>query len=320
MLQRQTEGGQVQERVESPTIPTFPTDPSRCSCGGAIRSGTLETACDSCGIVYDDSPLVVLLPFGEEGVAPGNEPIPKDGPATTVGYDRSAIGRRLRSAEQRTTSKASRIERSRARRWKAGKIVAERLGLSKNVQVEVADIMRDTRVPGRSFDAIAGAVAIVVARKHSMLLGIREAGSVLGIPWPDVGRALSSLKRNNRTARVPPVAASTLLVRILNRLPEPLPADLRRWCFSAVRILEDRPHRVSPQNLACVPLLALSRSRRDLHFLTQAAIARAAGLTELTVRNGGRVLDDFGYLLSPVPPGPPEVATPPESEATPCDV
>jgi len=180
MFQRQTEGGRGEESLEDPT------DPSRCSCGGIVRSGPLEAVCDSCGIVYDDSPLVVLLPFGEEGVAPRSEPIPKDGPATTLGYDRSAIGQRLRRAEQRTTSKESSVERIRARRWNAGRIVAERLGLPQSLQEEVAGIMRDTKAPGRSSDAVAGAVAIVVERRHSIPLGVREAGSALGIPGQGV--------------------------------------------------------------------------------------------------------------------------------------
>jgi len=125
------------------------------------------------------------------------------------------------------------------------------------------------------------------------------------------------LKRNNRSARVPPVSAPALLNRVLERLPEPLPADLRRWCFSTIKILEDQPHRVSQQNLACVPLLALSRSRRDLRFLTQTVIASAAGVSEVTVRNGGSVLDELGHLLPPIPLAPSAAVAPLESDPVP---
>lgn len=292
------------------TIPSGPEatdDPNACTaCGGRLLTSEVEVACSDCGIVVDAAPIVNAPVFG---TAASSAPIPMIRP-TTLPFGGGLVGHHLRRVEQHTTSRVASRDSRRARQWATTARVVNQLGLSPAFCDEATAILQRVNLSGRPTEEMAAAAAIVVARKHGISLGVREVALAVGIRWSRMGRALRDLKRADPSSRVMPLAPSAVVVRIAERLQRPLPVDVRRWCVDVGRILDGLRLSSSPQVTAVVPFEAVRRARRDFR-LTQAQIAAAASVTEVSIRVTAKdTIKRVGHLFPPVPTAPLRILAP----------
>jgi transcription initiation factor TFIIIB Brf1 subunit/transcription initiation factor TFIIB len=282
-----------------------PADPDVCpSCNGRVTvspAGT-ERSCVGCGIVYDDSPLVVIPEARGDGAFGSEIRAPHDR-HSTLGRDPGKVASILRWTERNSGSRSPSSHRDRlaARRYFAGKDAAERLGLSPATQREVGTLVSRTGARGRSYEDLGAAAAILVSRRYGVPLSIKEVCRKLDLDRTALGRALRFIQRENPSARAPAVPLPKVVLSLLERLPTPAPGDCRRWLISSAETLEGQTVRATPTVLAAALLDAVSQVRRELLW-TQQSIASAAFVTEISVRTSRRML--LGFDLPPVPPSP----------------
>ncbi|MFC6771554.1 transcription initiation factor IIB [Halorubrum trueperi] len=282
-------------------------------CDGQVRTNTVETVCEDCGLVIDEQ----KIDHGPEwrSFATDEETLNRTGaPLTVARHDRglsTEIGR-WKDANGNELSGRKRQQLSRLRREqtrgrfqsKAERNLAHGLGevrriasvleLSGPVRDQACQLFRSAQTEdllrGRSIEAIAAASVYGVCRcnGHSRLLD-----DVVDAARVEQSRVTNAYKTLNIELRLPtqPVGPSEFIPQLASELD--VPANIRQ---RARRLAERSESRgavsgVKPSGFAAACLY--NAGREEGRWLTQSEVAEAASVTAPTIRSHQDVLREL---------------------------
>jgi len=282
-------------------------------CDGQVRTNTVETVCEDCGLVIDEQ----KIDHGPEwrSFATDEETLNRTGaPLTVARHDRglsTKIGRRTDSngnelsGQKRQRLARMRREQTRGRfQSKAERNLAHGLGEVRRIAsvLELSDSVRDQAcqlfrsaqsedlLRGRSIEAIAAASVYGVCRcnGHSRLLeDVVDAARV------EQSRVTNAYKTLNTELGLPaqPVRPSEFIPRLASELE--VPAYIRQ---RARRLAEQSESTgvasgVKPSGFAAACLY--KAGREEGRWLTQAEVAEAASVTSTTIRSHRDTLNEL---------------------------
>lgn len=292
-----------------------PTDTADCpDCGGEVRTNTVETVCEDCGLVI----AADQIDRGPEWRSIDDDTAPAKrtgGPLTVARHDRglsteigwAADGRdadlssrkrrqlgRLRR-QQRRGSFGSKAERNLAHGLGEVRRIAGALGLPDSIRDQACQLFRSAQkkalFPGRSIEAMAAASVHGACRCRGLPRPLDEVGAVARVSRSRVRNAYQVL---NRHLELPtqPVRASAVIPRVASTLGVAAAVQRRARTLATQAQDDDIATGCKPSGLAAACLYHATRDTEDPP--TQRAVAEAAGVSVVTLRARWRDLDSLG--------------------------
>jgi transcription initiation factor TFIIB len=273
-------------------------------CDGQVRTNTVETTCEDCGLVIDEH----RIDHGPEwrSFADDEEFKERTGaPLTAARHDRglsTEIGRGGDANENRLSIKKrrqlGRLRREHARgRWRSKaernlglgleevRRIASALGLSMTMRDQACQLFRSAQqerlLVGRSIEAIAAASVYGACRCNGRPTTLAEVVGVARVAGSRVTNAYKTLNSELGLSAIP-IRPQCFVPKLTTELEAS--EDVRRRALSlAQRAREtDIANGCQPTGVAaaCVYMASLEDGRS----LTQSMIAEAAGTTPTTLR------------------------------------
>ena len=282
-------------------------------CDGQVRTNTVETVCEDCGLVIDEQ----KIDHGPEwrSFATDEETLNRTGaPLTVARHDRglsTKIGHRTDSngnelsGQKRQRLARMRREQTRGRfQSKAERNLAHGLGEVRRIAsvLELSDSVRDQAcqlfrsaqsedlLRGRSIEAIAAASVYGVCRcnGHSRLLD-----DVVDAARVEQSRVTNAYKTLNTELGLPaqPVRPSEFIPRLASELEVPVYIRQRARRLAEQSESTGVASGVKPSGFAAACLY--KAGREEGRWLTQAEVAEAASVTSTTFRSHRDTLNEL---------------------------
>jgi transcription initiation factor TFIIB len=199
-------------------------------------------------------------------------------------------------------SHRKRLQLSRMIKWQRGSLGAEEvnlryalgelarvasfLGLSKKVQEESAVIYRNIVQKrlgkGRSIDLVVASAIYLACRLHSVPRMLKEIAEAANLPRRDLGRTCRFIKRSLQM-KVPPSKASEYIPRFASELGTSGRTEIEAMKILAEAEKMDIASGKGPMGLAAAALYIATLIVGEEK--TQKDVAKATGITEVTIRN-----------------------------------
>jgi len=299
----------IYERRFDEEVPSDTT--SGCpECGGQVRTNSVETTCEDCGLVLEESPI----DHGPEWRAfddDENDPARTGAPITPTRHDRgisTEIGRNVDgngndlSSKKRTQLGRLRREHSRSRwRTKAERNLAQgltevrrvacALGVSDSIRDQACTLFRSAQdeglLPGRSIESIAAASVYAACRCNELPWTICEVGDVSRVSRERVENAYRVLNQELGIPAVPP-SPRQYVPRLASELG--LSDAVRRIAEQFAIEAEDDglANGRNPAGVATGCLYEAAQDQRE--EVTQRELGNAAEVSAVTVRSRWREL------------------------------
>jgi transcription initiation factor TFIIB len=174
--------------------------------------------------------------------------------------------------------------------------IASLLGLPRSVKEESTYIgkkaLESGLLRGRSIDTLVAAAIYAACRISGVPRTLEEMAQATGLPKKSVAKAYGALQRGLKL-RVPPSKAADYVPRFCSALK--LSPEAEAEAYRILRRIEDAEgtSSLSPVGTAAAAIYLASLACGERR--PQKAIARVAGVSEVTLRNRFRYLDD-AYL------------------------
>lgn len=299
------------EDVPSDTISGCP------ECGGRVRTNSVETTCEGCGLVLDESPIdhgPEWRSFDDDE----NDPERTGAPITPTRHDRgisTEIGRKTDArgndlpAKKRKQLGRLRREHSRGRwRTKAERNLAQGLSEVRRIAsaLGVSDCIRDQScslfrsaqddglLPGRSIEAMAAASVYAACRCNELPWTVAEVADVSRVVRDRVENAYRVLNQELGIPAVPP-SPRQYVPRFVSELE--LSDETRRVAERLAKEAEESglANGRNPGGVAAGCLYEAAQEHRE--DVTQRALGNSADVSAVTVRSRWRevretVVDD----------------------------
>lgn len=294
----------------------------RCpECGSdRIVHEEADTFCSQCGLVLEDLPIDPGPEWRAFDASERDERARTGAPLTYTLHDKglsTTMGWPGRDSSGNRTPAANRAQLHRLRRWNRRSRLssgAERnmahaltelqrmcsqLGLPRSVR-ETASVlyrraMQEDLIKGRSIDGVAAASLYAACRQHHVPRTLEEIAEQTAVPKKDVARAYRALARELHL-KLAPTSPSDYIPRFASELD--LGPETRR---TATRILEEAGQQgltagKTPTGMAGAALYLASRLAGEAR--TQRQISEAVHVSEVTIRNRTRDLEDAGLATA----------------------
>ena len=298
MATREIYGQTFDEDVSSDRTPTC------AECGGQVRTNSIETACEDCGLIIDEQ-LIDHVPDWR-GSTDRSDSQKRVGPPRTVArHDNglsTEIGRwRDGNGTQLAGSKRSRLYRmrrehsrgrfgSKAERNLAhglGEIrrITSALGLSELIRNQACQLFRSAQnediLRGRSIEAIAAGSVYGTCRCNGLGRTINEIAALARV---NQHRVMNAYKVLNKELGLPtqPIRPSGFVPRLASELGVSHPVRHRAQRLAEHSETVDKTVGVRPSGFAAACLYKASQEYG--HPLTQREVADVAKVTPTTVR------------------------------------
>ncbi|MFC7130586.1 transcription initiation factor IIB [Haloferax chudinovii] len=273
-------------------------------CGGCVRTNTLETLCEECGLVIneyqiDHGPEWRITESDEESQRRTGAPLTPTrhdrGLSSEIGYKRDAGGRTLSGKKRQQVSRMRR-EQSRGRfQSKAERNLALGLGevrriagalaLSDSIRDQACRLFRSAQnkdlLRGRSVESIAAASIYGVCRCNGLLRTLQEVADLARV---ENQRVVNAYKTLNTEIGLPtrPVRPRDFIPRLASELA--VPNSVRQEALDLAEVSESLgvTTGLKPSGFAgaCLYRASLGEAFR----LTQVEVAQVAEVSVPTIR------------------------------------
>jgi len=300
----------IYERRFDEDVPSDTT--SNCpECGGQVRTNAVETTCEDCGLVLDDSPIdhgPEWRVFGDDENDPERTGAPitptrhDRGISTEIGWKVDGNGNDL-SSKKRTQLGRLRREHSRGRwRTKAERNLAQglsevrrvacALGVSDSVRDQACRLFRSAQgeglLPGRSIESMAAASVYAACRCNELPWTLGEISDVSRVTRSRVENAYSVLDQELGIPAVPP-SPQRYVPRLASELG--LSDEMRNLAEHLAKEAEDRGL-ANGRNPAGVAAGCVYEAAQKYNAeITQRKLGECADVSTMTVRNRWREIE-----------------------------
>lgn len=281
-------------------------------CGGTLIRSGFEVVCSNCGLIvstenFDRGPewraftLEEKLEKSRVG-APLNETHVDRGLSTEIGEFRDAYGRRVsakgeaKARRLKMWQKRVRMENQRERNLLQATVamttLAEKLNLPREALEEASILYRklleNGSVRGRSIAYMAAASIYAVLRRRGLPRTLDELAKASGLKKKDLARCYRIILKEADIQ--PPVPdPRSYIPKIVSKLGLPLEVEME-----ALKILSENSKSMagrSPHVLASAAVYCAAK--RLNHTITQRQAADAVGVTEVSIRNGVKAIEEI---------------------------
>ena len=274
-------------------------------CGGTVRTNSIETACEDCGLVIDDRPIDHGPEWrtfdtdkrrSRERTGTPLTPTRHDrGLSSEIGYNVDGKGNTLSGRKRRHLARlrrehrrgqwTTRAEQNLAHGLGEAQRVASALGLSKSLREQACSLYRtaaqEDLIRGRSIEAMATASVYAACRCTALPRTLGEVVEVARVPREDVERAYTVLNRDLKLPTVP-MEPAAYIPRIVSAL-DLSPAVQHRAVKFAKRMTDvGVTSGCKPMGTAAACVYQVTQERGGR--ITQETIAEAADVSVVTVR------------------------------------
>ncbi|MFC7205255.1 transcription initiation factor IIB family protein [Haloferax namakaokahaiae] len=286
-------------------------------CGGCVRTNTLETLCEECGLVIDEyqidhGPDWRFTAGDEESQRRTGAPLTPTrhdrGLSSEIGYKRDASGRTL-SGKKRQQIARLRREQSRGRfQSKAEANLAHGLGevrriagaleLSESTRDQACRLFRSAQnedlLRGRSIEAIAAGCVYGACRCNAVL---RTLPDVAGLARVERSRVTNAYQTLNTELGLPiqPIRPSEFVPRLASELKIPESPRRRARDLAMKAEAVGLTTGLNPSGFAGACLYKASCDA-DLH-LTQSEVSRVANVSVATIRSHRDTLTESSDII-----------------------
>ena len=274
-------------------------------CGGIVRTNSIETTCEDCGLVIDDRPINHGPEWRSfdgaeqrtrERTGTPLTPTRHDrGLSSEIGYNVDGKGNTLSGQKRRHLARlrrehkrgqwTTRAEQNLAHGLGEAQRVASALDLSKSLREQACRLYRtathEDLIRGRSIEAMATASVYAACRCNSLPRTLTEVVEVARVPREDVERAYTVLNRDLKLPTVP-MEPAEYIPRIVSALDLSPAVQQRAIKFAKAMTAAGATSGCKPMGAAaaCIYQVTQERSGR----ITQEALAEAADVSAVTVR------------------------------------
>lgn len=335
--------GSNEETAAADTPRWGPVDPyTRCRACGSTHlfrdEATADLVCQECGLVAREGESVVQDPVGHSDDGSRYGPGTHGGPTTSLLPDkglRTHIGPLNRSSLRTPVSHARKMEFARLRlvdrrqgRGDSGERnletalpqigrLTEALGLPRTVEETAVRLYRESLVRrgmrGLRIASLVAACVYVACRVHGVPRTLREIGLHVEAPRSVIATTSIHLIRDLKV-KVRPVSALDLLPKLAEDLA--FPKELRQQVKTYLEQLEKGGYQASgvmPATL--LGTVAYLSAQQGGHPYSQDKIAKALGVTSVSIRNRVPSVQGFLGLKSSRPKPAAPAARPPALKA-----
>jgi transcription initiation factor TFIIB len=277
--------------------------PTCAECGGQVRTNSIETACEDCGLIIDEQPIdhgpdwrnPTDHPDSQKRVGPPRTVARHDnGLSTEIGRWRDGNGNQLAGSKR---SRLSRMRREHSRSQFGSKTernlayglgevrrIASALGLSESIRNQACQLFRSAQnedlLCGRSIEAIAAGSVYGACRCNGLGRTIEEIAALARV---NQQRVMNAYKVLNKELGLPtqPIRPSGFVPRLASELgvSDQLRHRAQRLAVESERV--DKTVGVRPSGFAAACLYKAGQECGQL--LTQREVADAANVTPRTV-------------------------------------
>ena len=297
----------IYERRFDEDVPSDTT--SGCpECGGRVRTNSVETTCEDCGLVLDESPIdhgPEWRSFDDDEHDPERTGAPitptrhDRGISTEIGRKTDGRGNDLPSKKRRQLGRLRRehsrgrwrtkAERNLAQGLSEVRRIASALGVSDPIRDQSCSLFRsaqdDGLLPGRSIEAMAAASVYAACRCNELPWTVAEVADVSRVVRERVENAYRVLNQELGIPAVPP-SPRQYVPRFASELE--LSDETRRLAERLANEAEENglANGRNPAGVSAGCLYEAAQERRE--EVTQRTLGNLAEVSEVTVRSRWR--------------------------------
>jgi len=297
MATREIYGQTFDEDVSSDRTPTC------AECGGQVRTNSIETACEDCGLIIDEQPIDHGPDWrnptdhadSQKRVGPPRTVARHDnGLSTEIGRWRDGNGNQLAGSKRGRLSRmrrehsrgrfGSKAERNLAHGLGEVRRIASALGLSESIRNQACQLFRSAQnedlLRGRSIEAIAAGSVYSACRCNGIGRTIEEIAALARV---NQQRVMNAYKVLNQELVLPtqPIRPSGFVPRLASKLGVSDQVRHRAQRLAEHSETVDKTVGVRPSGFAAACLYKAGQECGQL--LTQREVADAANVTPRTV-------------------------------------